>query len=321
MRRLLLLAVVVVAAGCGPANGGRPESSEESEIVLSGVVGTGGDYHAVDPGTGTPRRLSLTRATTEIETVTLSPDGQYLGYYKLYWPRGEEWGEDQIFVSGIEGDNWRRLPIPTGGAHSPTVAPGGQRVALIFTPDPFEGPWNVWSAPTDDAGIEQLQASDDFEQLSSTGGAEDLAWSPDGRHIAFMDRPVVDADGALDPTGYIYVIGADGSGERRVVHGSGPDWSPDGAHIAFADDERRISVIDSGGGTPRVVAADGRDPVWSPDGKQLAFLRTTTCGHATCREGLFVVDVDGGKARRIGPELELFEPTLVAWTTTKLPGR
>ena len=53
------------------------------------------------------------------------------------------------------------------------------------------------------------------------------AWSPDGRKIAFSR----DGPGSNDE---IYVINADGSGQRRLTQsGRQPLWSPDGQKIAF----------------------------------------------------------------------------------------
>ncbi len=66
-------------------------------------------------------------------------------------------------------------------------------------------------------------AANDFLWLSSS------SWSPDGRKIAFgRDR---DGNGSSDD---IYVINADGSGQRRLTQdGQQPLWSPDGQKIAF----------------------------------------------------------------------------------------
>ena len=55
------------------------------------------------------------------------------------------------------------------------------------------------------------------------------AWSPDGRKIAFVS----DRDGNSE----IYVMNADGSGQRRLTrnpaYDADPAWSPDGRTIAF----------------------------------------------------------------------------------------
>jgi TolB protein len=52
-------------------------------------------------------------------------------------------------------------------------------------------------------------------------------WSPDGQKIAFVRSRFL----AFED---IYVMHADGSGQRRVIRsGIGPRWSPDGRMIAF----------------------------------------------------------------------------------------
>jgi len=83
------------------------------------------------------------------------------------------------------------------------------------------------------------------------------AWSPDGQRIAFSSN----RDGNYE----LYVMNADGSGQRRLTHNrpvdAGPSWSPDGKRLAFA-----------------------RDP-WSED---LTYLD----------DDVWVIDVDGTNDRR-----------------------
>lgn len=116
-----------------------------------------------------------------------------------------------------------------------------------------------------------------------------LAWSPDGRQIAF-----VQTGGEFGPSN-IYVIGSDGSGLRQLTHGSRlnqsvtPSWSPDGSRIAFASSRFvgnstrpfAIYLMDPSGGHLTRVAECSQprcsndagyiDPSWSPDGSRLVF--------------------------------------------------
>ena len=94
--------------------------------------------------------------------------------------------------------------------------------------------------------------ADGSEPLNLTpdpGADSDPVWSPDGRRIAFVR-------GQRE----IYVMNADGSGQRRLARHattscSAPAWSPDGRKIAFVSGPRRTSS----GSKPRdlVVNADG----------------------------------------------------------------
>ena len=100
--------------------------------------------------------------------------------------------------------------------------------------------------------------------------AGSFAWSPDGRRIAFVGPSVA-----------IYVVNADGSGQRRLTRDGAPStspvWSPDGRRIAFEGwrfGEADIFVMNAdGSGQRRLTRNPARDldPAWSPDGRKLAF--------------------------------------------------
>jgi Tol biopolymer transport system component len=116
--------------------------------------------------------------------------------------------------------------------------------------------------------------------------------------IAFVSN----RDGNLE----IYVMNADGSGQKRLTddraYDGDPVWSPDGKQIAFVsqrDGDHQIYVM----------AADGRDqtrltdsptvdndPVWSPDGRRIAFHRTP---YGSIDTEIHVMNADGSGQRRL----------------------
>lgn len=123
----------------------------------------------------------------------------------------------------------------------------------------------------------------------------------------------------------IYVMAADGSGQRRLTDERGdpsttagvqfqtdPAWSPDGTRIAFASAREGsfdIYVMNADGtGTTRLTSTDENDqgPTWSPDGSRIAFTRTGTLAQ------VYVMNADGSGVRRMSEELaEESEP---AWS-------
>ena len=110
-----------------------------------------------------------------------------------------------------------------------------------------------------------------FTIVAPTVLAESLDWSPDGTRLAFEDYAGGNAD--------IFVVGADGSGLRRLTADPGDELRPrwiDDARLTF---ERRIGEDDTevyqmygdGSGTSLLLTLPGRNLDWSPDRSALAF--------------------------------------------------
>jgi TolB protein len=100
----------------------------------------------------------------------------------------------------------------------------------------------------------------------------------------------------------IYVMNADGSGQRRLTNGWDccVAWSPDGGQIAFLRDhlstEAAIWVMNaSGRGARRLARGRLGEPTWSSDGRHIAFDRDD----AGPMGGIWVVDADGNRERQI----------------------
>jgi TolB protein len=148
-----------------------------------------------------------------------------------------------------------------------------------------------------------------------------LAWSPDGRKIAYVQSAhsgigIVDAS-----TGRNRIIT-----ERRFPSGtmfSRPTWSPDAARVAFAASsvpadvncdeleclgsvQAHIYVMDADGGEPlRLTGEDvlSGDPAWSPDGERIAFVGVSPWDPGSPeppgRPQIYVMDADGSSVRRL----------------------
>jgi dipeptidyl aminopeptidase/acylaminoacyl peptidase len=123
--------------------------------------------------------------------------------------------------------------------------------------------------------------------VTSTDADEaNAAWSPDGTHIAYVERTIEHFSGRLlivdvDPVSgrpksaarELYVAKDDRGGGWSIPR---PAWSPDGSRLAVVLQDSgwdQIYLIPATGGAPsRLTEGQFEDgtPVWSPDGKSIA---------------------------------------------------
>jgi dipeptidyl aminopeptidase/acylaminoacyl peptidase len=106
---------------------------------------------------------------------------------------------------------------------------------------------DLWVADADGTHTRRLVAK-----------ADQPAWSPNGRRLAFT------RDGA------VYTVRVDGVDERRIAPGAHPAWSPNGERIALDRDDTIVTLRWYGGGVK--AAGRGSDPAYAPDGR-LAVVR------------------------------------------------
>jgi len=111
--------------------------------------------------------------------------------------------------------------------------------------------------------------------LPALGGisAEDIAYSSDGQHVAYVSYP----EGAL------WRMKLDGSERMRLTYPPTravlPRWSPDGRKVVFhetiPEKPDRILEVAVDGATPQLLMPDDAsqqsDPNWSPDGTEILF--------------------------------------------------
>jgi Tol biopolymer transport system component len=106
---------------------------------------------------------------------------------------------------------------------------------------------------------------------------DEPAWSPDGRTIAYT-RPEIDDDYNYVAS-HLFAVRANGKETRQITASpaSNPTWSPGGDSIAF-DNDHQIFVIRADGTGERRLTAGTHDsePAWSPNGRQIAFQRRSS---------------------------------------------
>ena len=224
-------------------------------------------------------------------------------------PLGTEGGRLRPQVQCVPGLG--NEPVPVLGdmfsRHS-AWSPDCKRIAFLDIKEA------LWTARTDGTGRIRLTAG-------YPGDEEDgsPAWSPDGTRIAFVRYAGRFRHG--EPINHIFVINADGTGERQLTSGDvtdrSPSWSPDGKRIAFSRghpenqhryqnyDDVYIAVMDADGSDVRALTrGDAADhfPAWSPDGRWIAYDNN---------QELWIMDPEGENQRRIASE---YSPDGHSWS-------
>jgi TolB protein len=301
----LILGASLLLTNAVPA---RAQTSARGKIAFLSLTSAGADLFVLDLDRNVRTNVTQGRLAG-VGDAAWSPDGTQLVV-------SADRGSNLYVVAADGGGGPRALTQNTGFAiaQAPTWSPDGSQIAFVCD-----------AAPNYDVCLVGADGGN-RRRLTNTGSIyRDLAWSPDGKLIAYASGP--DFFNTK-----IFVMNADGTQPRQLSSGQGTDvapaWSPDGSRIAYENDFQfgpaEIFVMNADGSGQLRLTTDfrgDRHPTWSPDGRTIAF--TSDRGGAYA---IYLMNPDGtGQARATAGTAEEMnpawrpDPTLTQPTPTPTP--
>jgi Tol biopolymer transport system component len=221
------------------------------------------------------------------------------GSHATWSPDGKTIGVDGLFINA-DGSGQRSIGVARERGLDPVWSPDGRKIAFVSGRD-VKCRGEIYVMNADGRGL---------RRLTRNGLADALPmWSPNGTRIAFLRFSVPPACGgwAGDPGPLVYVMNADGSGQRRLARGWPSAWSADGRKIAFTgpDDRPGMYVMNADGSAQRRLNTvsfpgrpDGGSAAWSPDGQKILFVRARRGTRAKVND-IYVMNADGSGQRKL----------------------
>ena len=201
--------------------------------------------------------------------------------------KGYVWGLDpfDIYTAKPDGSDLRRLTNYGVYTAEAVVSPDGKRIVFTSLKD---GDLEIYTMNIDGSDVRRLTTTPGYD-----GGPW---WSPDGTKIVYRAWHPVDSALAVDrallaqrlvrPNRMeLWVMNADGSGQRQITQlggaNFGPSWTPDGKRIIFSSNYKQprtgnfdlfLVNLDSTG-LEQLTSHETFDgfPMFSPDGRSIVW--------------------------------------------------
>jgi len=263
------LAGSILAAACGQEGAtasARPSvapGAASRDLVYERTVGGNQDLYLIPAGGGVERRLTDHAATDALPR----------------WSRDGQW----VYFTSDRSGNWQIYRVPPAGGQPERVrtnaytewqvepSPNGKQIAFLSNKEGSEHLFVMDLA----TGAERVLARHGKSTIMGNPG-----WSPDGSRIVFSSNWRIGHQ--------IYLVNADGSGERRLTRfrrgGCEARFHPDGRRVVYVSrghlsENSRPTEIDLQTGEEKALVewpALNYNPAYSPDAAEIAFTSNIT---------------------------------------------
>lgn len=247
-------------------------------------------------------------------------NARWLGNNKIVFLSSRD-GSPQIYSQIFPSGEPRKITNIDEGVANLSVSPDGMRFAFtsdvktgktandlypkypkanvrIYTDLPARH-WDEWVdvktshlfvCDVDGKNVRDLTEGSGYDvPLKPFGGAEQIAWSPDSKEIAYVSKKVDDF--VTSTNSDIYVVSLETGKTKNISEGMegfdlDPLYSPDGKYIAFISlkragfesDKHRLMLYDRKSGDVRELSTKLDqwifEKVWAPDSKSIFFTAT-----------------------------------------------
>jgi dipeptidyl aminopeptidase/acylaminoacyl peptidase len=296
------------------------------------------DLYMLDLTSGKTTRITDTKANENEATWT--PDGKKIAFLS------SKSGSDQLWEMNSDGTNRKQISFIEGGITGFLYSPNGNKVAFTKTvkldstvadlypdlpkanarieTDLMYRHWDAWHdytynhlfiADYNETGIHEatdIMPGERFDSpMKPYGGTEQLAWSPDGKLLAYTCKKKSGKEYAISTNSEIYLYNVDKRTTLNLTEGlmgydQNPVFSPDGSMIAwesmardgYESDQSRLYVANLVSGEKKNLFTNFEESAasitWATDGKTIYFLSDIQAS-----DEIFKVDVSTSEITRI----------------------
>jgi dipeptidyl aminopeptidase/acylaminoacyl peptidase len=302
---------------------GDVQVSPDGEKILYGV-----SYYSIEQNKSNRELFVMKSDGSELVKLTETPESEFNAIWHpdgnriVYLSTASD--EVQAWVMNADGSGKKQISKVDGGFNSLIFSPDGNRVLLTkdvkvdsstsdLYPDLPESDgriindlmyrhWDVWEDGSyshifvADFDGEQIKVETDImpgepydTPMMPFGGVEEIAWTPDGKGIAYTCKKLSGLEYTLSTNSDIYLYNLETGKTKNLTIGmpgydKAPFFSPDGKKIywlsmeraGFESDKERLFEMDLESGQKRYLTQNfdysPSGPIWMDEGNMLCFV-------------------------------------------------